>query len=106
MYPFSTVHVQFLISIVCVGTRALTFVCSLFAVYLKCIFSIVPSDSRWMEVILGEKDAGDWIYRGEGAANLVLAYGGSSSGICMFIRKIVRSSLAFHYLMNWNSLGL
>ncbi|XP_052201541.1 inositol-pentakisphosphate 2-kinase isoform X3 [Diospyros lotus] len=87
MYPFSTVHVQFSISIVSVGTRALTFVCSLFAVYLKCIFSVVPLDSRWMEVILGEKDAGDWIYRGEGAANLVLAYGGSSSE---FIGKVLR----------------
>jgi len=31
-----------------------------------------------MEVTLREKEADDWIYRGEGAANLVLAYIGSS----------------------------
>jgi len=30
-----------------------------------------------MEVILQEEDAGKWVYRGEGAANLVLAYTGS-----------------------------
>lgn len=29
-------------------------------------------------LVLGEKDAGDWAYRGEGACNLVLAYTGSS----------------------------
>ncbi|KAI4374969.1 hypothetical protein MLD38_012898 [Melastoma candidum] len=27
-----------------------------------------------MEVTLDEKDAGDWFYRGEGAANIVLSY--------------------------------
>ncbi|CAN6722254.1 unnamed protein product [Malus baccata var. baccata] len=31
-----------------------------------------------MEVVLEKKDAADWAYRGEGAANLVLAYTGSS----------------------------
>lgn len=31
-----------------------------------------------MEIVLKEKDAADWVYRGEGAANLVLAYTGSS----------------------------
>lgn len=31
-----------------------------------------------MEVKLEKKDAADWVYRGEGAANLVLAYAGSS----------------------------
>lgn len=30
-------------------------------------------------VILDKQDAVDWVYRGEGAANLVLAYTGSSS---------------------------
>ncbi|KAK8596701.1 hypothetical protein V6N12_065181 [Hibiscus sabdariffa] len=30
------------------------------------------------KVILDQKDAVDWVYRGEGAANLVLAYNGSS----------------------------
>ncbi|KAI4316844.1 hypothetical protein L6164_024784 [Bauhinia variegata] len=40
-----------------------------------------------MEVILKEKDAADWVYRGEGAANLVLAYIGSSPA---FIGKVMR----------------
>ncbi|GMI82538.1 hypothetical protein like AT1G22100 [Hibiscus trionum] len=39
------------------------------------------------EVILEQKDAGDWIYRGEGAANLILAYTGSSPA---FIGKVMR----------------
>ena len=29
-------------------------------------------------LVLEEKNAGDWAYRGEGACNLVLAYTGSS----------------------------
>lgn len=42
----------------------------------------------WMEeVILEEKDAADWVYRGEGAANLVLAYTGSSPS---FVGKVMR----------------
>ncbi|XP_043709718.1 inositol-pentakisphosphate 2-kinase-like isoform X2 [Telopea speciosissima] len=40
-----------------------------------------------MEVVLGEKDAADWIYRGEGAVNLVLAYNGSSPD---FVGKVMR----------------
>ncbi|KAF8405267.1 hypothetical protein HHK36_010168 [Tetracentron sinense] len=40
-----------------------------------------------MEVVLEGKDAVDWIYRGEGAANLVLGYTGSSPA---FIGKIIR----------------
>ncbi|XP_050124613.1 inositol-pentakisphosphate 2-kinase-like [Malus sylvestris] len=40
-----------------------------------------------MEVVLEKKDAGDWAYRGEGAANLVLAYTGSSP---TFIGKVMR----------------
>jgi inositol-pentakisphosphate 2-kinase len=36
------------------------------------------------EVILEEKDAADWVYRGEGAANLVLAYTGSSPSFVSF----------------------
>lgn len=40
-----------------------------------------------MEVVLEAKDAGDWIYRGEGAANLVLAYTGSSP---RYVGKVLR----------------
>ncbi|XP_043713241.1 inositol-pentakisphosphate 2-kinase-like isoform X2 [Telopea speciosissima] len=40
-----------------------------------------------MEVVLEEKDAPNWIYRGEGAANLVLAYNGSSPH---FVGKVIR----------------
>uniref|UniRef100_A0A2P2MT07 Inositol-pentakisphosphate 2-kinase n=1 Tax=Rhizophora mucronata TaxID=61149 RepID=A0A2P2MT07_RHIMU len=40
-----------------------------------------------MEVKLKEKDAADWVYRGEGAANIVLAYAGSSPA---FIGKVMR----------------
>ncbi|XP_061350834.1 inositol-pentakisphosphate 2-kinase-like [Gastrolobium bilobum] len=40
-----------------------------------------------MEVILREKNAAEWVYRGEGAANLVLAYTGSSPA---FIGKVMR----------------
>lgn len=38
-------------------------------------------------MILEEKDASDWIYRGEGGANLVLAYAGSSP---LFVGKVIR----------------
>ncbi|XP_065882022.1 inositol-pentakisphosphate 2-kinase-like [Euphorbia lathyris] len=40
-----------------------------------------------MEVKLEQKDASDWVYRGEGAVNLVLAYSGSSP---VFIGKVMR----------------
>ncbi|GAB4846568.1 Inositol-pentakisphosphate 2-kinase, variant 3 [Ancistrocladus abbreviatus] len=40
-----------------------------------------------MELVLEEKDASDWTYRGEGAANLVLAYVGSSPA---FVGKVIR----------------
>ncbi|CAK9176392.1 unnamed protein product [Ilex paraguariensis] len=40
-----------------------------------------------MEVALEAKDAGEWVYRGEGAINLVLAYNGSSPD---FIGKVLR----------------
>ncbi|EOY14827.1 Inositol-pentakisphosphate 2-kinase 1, putative isoform 2 [Theobroma cacao] len=39
------------------------------------------------KVVLEQKDAVDWVYRGEGAANLVLAYTGSSPA---FIGKVMR----------------
>uniref|UniRef100_A0A7N2KSC7 Inositol-pentakisphosphate 2-kinase n=1 Tax=Quercus lobata TaxID=97700 RepID=A0A7N2KSC7_QUELO len=38
-------------------------------------------------LVLEEKDAGDWAYRGEGACNLVLAYTGSSPS---FMGKVMR----------------
>ncbi|KAH9693072.1 Inositol-pentakisphosphate 2-kinase [Citrus sinensis] len=40
-----------------------------------------------MDVVLDQNDAADWIYRGEGAANLVLAYAGSSPA---FVGKVLR----------------
>ncbi|XP_042482693.1 inositol-pentakisphosphate 2-kinase-like [Macadamia integrifolia] len=40
-----------------------------------------------MEGVLEEKEAADWIYRGEGAVNLVLAYNGSSPD---FVGKVLR----------------
>ncbi|CAN0872475.1 Inositol-pentakisphosphate 2-kinase [Linum grandiflorum] len=53
-----------------------------------------------MESKLGEKDAEDWVYRGEGAANIVLSYSGSSpafAGKVMRMQKVARngSSVAF-----------
>ncbi|KAL2892723.1 Inositol-pentakisphosphate 2-kinase [Bienertia sinuspersici] len=49
-----------------------------------------------MELILEEKDACDWSYRGEGAVNLVLAYSGSSpvfNGKLIRVQKIPRNGL-------------
>ncbi|KAK4342499.1 hypothetical protein RND71_038315 [Anisodus tanguticus] len=40
-----------------------------------------------MEVVLEEKDAEEWTYRGEGAVNLVLAYNGTRSD---FVGKVLR----------------
>ncbi|KAK6939489.1 Inositol-pentakisphosphate 2-kinase [Dillenia turbinata] len=40
-----------------------------------------------MERVLGAEDAKDWVYRGEGAVNLVLAYTGSSPP---FVGKVLR----------------
>jgi len=38
-----------------------------------------------MALTLKEEDAAHWVYRGEGAVNLVLAYAGSSpSFVCFF----------------------
>ncbi|XP_044510885.1 inositol-pentakisphosphate 2-kinase-like isoform X2 [Mangifera indica] len=50
-----------------------------------------------MEVKLDLKDAADWVYRGEGAVNLVLAYTGTSPafiGKVMRIQKVPRSKTA------------
>ena len=53
---------------------------------LSCIFFVLKSllsesefRSKAMEIVLDRSHASDWAYRGEGAANLVLAYSGSSS---------------------------
>jgi hypothetical protein len=47
------------------------------------------------EVVLEHKDAADWVYRGEGAANLVLAYTGSSPFfVCYFLIRIFQ--ILFH----------
>ncbi|KAF8377913.1 hypothetical protein HHK36_031301 [Tetracentron sinense] len=69
---------------------------------------------RSMEVVLEGKDAADWIYRGEGAANLVLSYTGSSPA---FVGKVIRvqkapksrstcmigaSILSMHECLLWN----
>ncbi|CAL5382874.1 unnamed protein product [Camellia sinensis] len=40
-----------------------------------------------MAVVLEKKDAGDWVYRGEGAANIVLSYIGSFPA---FVGKVLR----------------
>lgn len=52
-----------------------------------------------MELILEEKDARDWTYRGEGAVNLVLAYSGSSPAfVCYNPLKITALSvIACHF---------
>ncbi|XP_047341935.1 inositol-pentakisphosphate 2-kinase-like [Impatiens glandulifera] len=44
-----------------------------------------------MALILEAKDADDWIYRGEGAANLVLAYKGSSPAILGKVLRIQKA---------------
>ncbi|CAL0323823.1 unnamed protein product [Lupinus luteus] len=47
-----------------------------------------------MELVLTEEDAAQWVYRGEGAVNLVLSYTGSSPsfiGKVMRIRKVPRN---------------
>ncbi|WOH00724.1 hypothetical protein DCAR_0520098 [Daucus carota subsp. sativus] len=70
-----------------------------------------------MEIMLEAKDAGDWAYRGEGAANLVLAYTGSFPpfvGKVLRVRKITRngaeydngfSGLSKHECLLWDELA-
>lgn len=40
---------------------------------------------KQMALTLKEEDAADWVYRGEGAVNLVLAYAGSSPSFVCFL---------------------
>ncbi|KAL6981878.1 Inositol-pentakisphosphate 2-kinase [Sarracenia purpurea var. burkii] len=49
--------------------------------------------------VLEQKDADDWIYRGEGAANIVLSYNGSSPtfvGKVLRIQKVPRNGSPIH----------
>ncbi|XP_023741555.1 inositol-pentakisphosphate 2-kinase isoform X1 [Lactuca sativa] len=67
-----------------------------------------------MELNLNAKDAGDWIYRGEGAANIILSYSGSTSdfvGKVLRVQKVKRngtnyeevpSDLSVHEGLFWN----
>ncbi|KAF7813354.1 inositol-pentakisphosphate 2-kinase-like isoform X1 [Senna tora] len=70
-----------------------------------------------MEVALRVDDAADWVYRGEGAANIVLAYSGSSPpfiGKVMRLRKAPKSgyqklkictALTEHERLLWKDVG-
>ncbi|KAK7291204.1 hypothetical protein RIF29_06159 [Crotalaria pallida] len=75
---------------------------------------LAPSEKR-MELTLREEDAAEWVYRGEGAINLVLAYSGSTPsfiGKVMRIRKVPRNgsmgvesnglALTEHERLVWN----
>ncbi|XP_057974166.1 inositol-pentakisphosphate 2-kinase-like isoform X2 [Malania oleifera] len=69
------------------------------------------------EVILERKDADDWIYRGEGAANIVLAYTGSNPafvGKVLRMQKVPRNRsqclsdtpvLSIHECLLWKDIG-
>ncbi|XP_048129872.1 inositol-pentakisphosphate 2-kinase-like [Rhodamnia argentea] len=66
-----------------------------------------------MDLILEEKDAADWVYRGEGAANIVLAYTGTTPTLVGKVLRIQKApenethcsngSLSFskHELLLW-----
>ncbi|KAF7806537.1 inositol-pentakisphosphate 2-kinase-like [Senna tora] len=53
----------------------------------KSLSSLSPKLLSFKCVALGVDDAADWVYRGEGAANIVLAYSGSSPSL---IGKVMR----------------
>lgn len=60
-----------------------------------------------MEIILEEKDAGDWSYRGEGAVNLVLAYTGSSpTFVWYFYPLLIFALFIVACYFNWLILSL
>ncbi|CAJ2675632.1 unnamed protein product [Trifolium pratense] len=59
--------------------------------------TITEKPNKKMELTLTEEDAAHWVYRGEGAANIVLSYTGSSPyyiGKVMRIRKSPRKESA------------
>ncbi|WJX12905.1 Inositol-pentakisphosphate 2-kinase [Trifolium repens] len=59
--------------------------------------TITEEHNKKMELTLTEEDAANWVYRGEGAANIVLSYTGSSPsyiGKVMRIRKSPRKESA------------
>lgn len=70
-----------------------------------------------MELVLEAKDAGDWIYKGEGAVNLVLSYTGTSPnfiGKVLRVQKVKRneseyekapSALSKHECLVWKETG-
>lgn len=70
-----------------------------------------------MELILRAEDSKDWVYKGEGASNIVLSYNGSSSyllGKVLRIQKVPRgrtkstngsSFLSWHEILLWRDIG-
>ncbi|KAL4590731.1 hypothetical protein LXL04_003673 [Taraxacum kok-saghyz] len=72
---------------------------------------------QMVELVLEDKDAADWVYRGEGGLNIVLAYNGSSSnfiGKVLRVRKVKRngtecekapSALSVHECLVWEGVG-
>lgn len=50
---------------------------------MKCLIEI-DFHMKQMELTLTKEDAAHWVYRGEGAVNLVLAYSGSSPSYVSF----------------------
>lgn len=59
-----------------------------------------------MEVNLEQKDAVDWAYRGEGAANLVLAYIGSSPAFVCFFSLLHLFSFLFSFCWEKQSFSI
>ncbi|KAK2398195.1 Inositol-pentakisphosphate 2-kinase [Trifolium repens] len=65
--------------------------------------TITEEHNKKMELTLTEEDAAHWVYRGEGAANIVLSYTGSSPsyiGKVMRIRKSPRKESALQGVRN------
>lgn len=60
---------------------------------------IVNLCRQMMELNLNAKDAGDWIYRGEGAANIILSYSGSTSDFVCFMFMLYIYASANRWLL-------